>query len=180
MNQSPKQSLHHEILSTIRQAFPDAEIVYKVGNHEERWERYLRVKAPEIIGLEILNFAEIIKADSVGMTVVSDKRIVKIGKLNCIHGHEFGNTFASPVNPARGLYLKGKETSIGAHYHQTSSHSEKSMTDDITVCWSVGCLCDMRPDYRPINKWNHGLAVVTSDGEQFHVENRRVINGKVY
>jgi predicted phosphodiesterase len=177
----------YEMLATIRDVFGDSmRIVAKVGNHEERLERYMKVKAPELLDVEVLKIDTLFNRGGrhdntdLGITVVGDKRIVKIGNLNCIHGHEFGQTMFSPVNPARGLYLRGKETALCAHYHQTSEHSETTMTGDATVCWSVGCLSDMHPDYRPINKWNHGFALVRRDGNDFYVKNRKIIDGKVY
>lgn len=48
--------------------------------------------------------------------------------------------------------------------------------------WSLGCLCDLRPDYRPFafTKWNHGAAVVNvSENGNFHVDAFTIINGKV-
>jgi hypothetical protein len=49
-----------------------------------------------------------------------------------------------------------------------------------TVCFSTGCLCDLRPAYAVLNKWNHGGAIVTvHDGGEFDVENFRIASGKV-
>ena len=49
-----------------------------------------------------------------------------------------------------------------------------------TVCFSTGCLCDMRPAYAVLNKWNHGFAVVVvRDGGEFDVSNLRIQSGKV-
>ena len=47
--------------------------------------------------------------------------------------------------------------------------------------WSTGCLCDLHPDYRPLNNWNHGFAIVevAKDGT-FQVQNKTVINGTIY
>lgn len=169
----------HSILETIRQQFPKARIIYKLGNHEERYERYMRVKAPELLGYEAFEFAQIIKADKFDLEMVGDKRIIKIGRLHCVHGHEFWKGATNPVNPARGLYLRGKEIAVCAHYHQTSNHTEKSMSEYVVSCWSIGALCDMHPDYSPINKWNHGFAIVERDSE-FQLDNYKIINGRVY
>ena len=37
-----------EMLLRIREVFPDQAIFFMVGNHEERLEKYMRVKAPEL------------------------------------------------------------------------------------------------------------------------------------
>lgn len=177
---------NYTILSSIREKYGTIPITAKVGNHEERHERYLKVKAPELLDFEVLNISRIINRGhndenkDLGIKCVGDKRIAKIGHLNCIHGHEFGRSITSPVNTARGLYNKGKETAMCAHHHQTSEHTETSLTGETTVCWSVGCLCDLRPDYLPINRWNHGFAIVERSGDDFHVENKKIIGGRVY
>jgi hypothetical protein len=49
-----------------------------------------------------------------------------------------------------------------------------------TVCFSTGCLCDMRPAYAVLNKWNHGFAIVHVHADRsFDVSNMRITSGKV-
>ena len=49
-----------------------------------------------------------------------------------------------------------------------------------TVCFSTGCLCDLRPAYAVLNKWNHGAALVdVHAGGEFDVQNFRIADGKV-
>lgn len=168
-------------LDVICKQFPNAQKVYKIGNHEERLERYLKVKAPELFDCELLDFEAIITAKDFGIDVVKDKRLCRIGDfLYAIHGHEFGVSFFNPVNPARGLFLRGKANAICAHYHQTSQHTEPSMDGKLVSCYSIGCLSDLHPEYRPLNKWNHGFAIVENDGGQFTVHNKKIIKGKIY
>lgn len=166
------------ILEVIRKYFPNAQIVYKLGNHEERYERYMRVKAPELLGFEVFEFGNIIDAKNYEIDLIGEKRILKVGYLNCIHGHEFWKGVTNPVNPARGLFLRGKEIACCAHYHQSSQHTEKTLLDAIISCWSIGCLCDLHPEYMPINKWNHGFAFI-ENSDSFKFENLKIINGKV-
>jgi len=171
----------YSILTTIREAFPDHQIIWKIGNHEERYVSYMEVKAPEMLGVKQFEFRNIFSLDHFNIQSITDKRIMKIGRLNVIHGHEFGKGFSSSVNPARGLYLKGKENAICGHLHRTSNHSENSMNDSFTGCWSIGCLCDLHPRYLPINAWNWGFGVVEKFCEkEFQVHNKKILNGKVY
>lgn len=171
-----RQSLEH-----LRGKFPDARIIYKIGNHEERWERYLTVKAPELLGMKEFELTHVLHLDELRIEVVTDKRPIKLGGLFVIHGHEFKFGITSPVNPARGFYMRAKETCIGSHLHQTSSHSEKSLSGEVISTWSTGCLCDLHPDYAPLNKWNLGFAFVRTDGlGGFQMDNRKIIDGKVY
>jgi hypothetical protein len=170
-----------DFLATLREHFPDQEIIFKLGNHEERWERFLSVKAPELLGVADFEIEKILRFDNHGIVGVRDMRPIRMGHLNVIHGHEFRWGIQSPVNPARGFYLRGKECCIGGHLHQSSSHTEKSMTDKVVQCWSTGCLCDMKPDYARFNKWNHGFATVETDADgMFEVQNWKIVNDRLY
>jgi len=161
----------------LKELKKDFSIVFKTGNHSERYEKFLIQKAPELFDIEVLAFENIIAVP--GIEYVKNKRIIKAGKLNITHGHEFGESIFSPVNPARGLYLRAKASVIAGHHHQTSEHTEADMNGKVTGAWSIGCLCDLNPHYRPLNKWNHGFAVVDHDGDEFEVSNHKIINGKI-
>lgn len=167
-----------EFMDVIKKTF-DAKIYFKIGNHEERYFHFLWMKAHEIAGVEEFELENIIKARAEGIEIIKDKRIVKAGDLNVIHGHEFGGSVFSPVNIARGLFLRGKVSALQGHNHQTSSHTESNMNGEIMTTWSVGCLCELHPAYLPINKWNHGFSLVNIDGANFEVENKRIYKGKV-
>lgn len=168
-----------QFIDVLRDSF-DAKIIFKVGNHEERYEHFLMQKAGELHGVEEFRLENIIRSRAGNVDYVANKRIIKAGELNILHGHEFGTGFFSPVNVARGLFLRGKVSAIQGHNHQTSEHTETDMNGKTTTTWSTGCLSDLRPDYLPINKWNHGFAYIETDGHEFDVENLRIINGKVY
>lgn len=167
-----------EFMDIIKKTF-DAKIYFKIGNHEERYFHFLWMKAHEIVGVEEFELENIIKARAEGIEIIKDKRIIKAGDLNIVHGHEFGGSVFSPVNIARGLFLRGKVSAMQGHNHQTSEHSESNMNGEITTTWSLGCLCELHPAYLPINKWNHGFALVDIDGQNFDVRNKRIHKGKI-
>jgi predicted phosphodiesterase len=156
-------------------------IYYKLGNHEERYENYLYQKAGELVGVEEFELANILKVRAKGIDVISDKRIIRANELNIIHGHEFSTGFFSPVNVARGLYLRGKTNAIQGHNHQTSSHTESDLNGRIVTTWSTGCMCELHPTYMPINKWNLGFAIVDLDSNKndFLVRNKTIYRGRV-
>jgi predicted phosphodiesterase len=170
-----------QIFGIIRGEFPDAKMILKKGNHEARYDRYMRVKAPELLSVKDFRFREIIDAKSFDIDVVDDKSILTVADLHIVHGHEFGRTIFSPVNPARGLWLRAKAHCICGHFHQPSYHPEKNIAGKVAGCWSVGCLCDMHPDYSPLNKWSHGCAVIYRTGtKNFRVKNKTIIDGELY
>jgi len=166
-----------DFITILKKTF-DAKIYFKIGNHEERYEHYLWMKAGELSGIDDFELGNIIKARAEGIEIISDKRIMKAGELNIIHGHEYFGSF-SPVNIARGLFTKGKVSAMQGHNHQTSEHTEADMNGKITTTWSVGCLSELHPMYMPLNKWNHGFAFIEIDGDDFQVQNKRIYKGKV-
>jgi hypothetical protein len=153
-------------------------ITYKLGNHEERLERYLIQKAPALYGWEILSWSNLIGMPEI--TIIDNKRVIKAGKLSIVHGHEFGRQQVfNPVNPARGYFMRAKASVLGGDKHQTSEHIESDINGKIIGAWSTGCLCDLHPKYLPINRWNLGAAIVEHDGDQYEVDNFKIINGKI-
>lgn len=168
-------------LRGLRQRFKRARIIYKLGNHEERWQAYMRMKCSELLGIKAFNWDEIFELKKYQIELVEQKRPIRLGPLNVIHGHEYRFAIAGPVNPARGFYLKAKTHVLGGHLHHTSQHSEKNLEGKVVSAWSTGCLCELHPEYAPLNNWSHGFAFVstTKDGA-FHVDNLRIVDGKAY
>jgi hypothetical protein len=196
-------------LDDLIKMFPKVELIMKLANHEERYERFISAKTPEFIGFHVLSWKHLInlrfdsckKCEGTGLInarecpdcergllatnvsrgihLVRNKRIIKAGKLNIVHAHEF-NGGSSPVNAARAFYNKAKTNVIGGHLHQVSEHSEPDMDGKVTGAWSTGCLCDLHPNYAPINRWQHGFAWVEVDNDgDFEVHNQKIINGKI-
>ena len=166
-----------QFLSHLRFRFPKARIVFKIGNHEDRWERYLYHKAPELIGVANFEMYYVLEFSKYGVELVKSMQKVKAGKhLTILHGHEVRNT---GVYPARTLLQRTHVCSIAGHNHRTSTYSEKTADQKIIGSWTTGCLCDMQPDYMPINQWNHGFAILELNGNDFTVHNKRILNGVI-
>ena len=168
-----------DFLKQLQETF-NCPIYFKIGNHEARWEHYLMLKAPELLGVDDFKLEQILRLREFGATLIKDKQISYAGKLPILHGHEWYGGFAPPVNPARGLFLKAKESAIVGHHHRTSEHTEKTLSGDVTTTWSTGCLCGLEPEYAPYNNYNYGFAhiKVQKDGN-YHVKNIRIINYKI-
>ena len=65
--------------------------------------------------------------------------------------------------------------------HRSSDHTEKTGLDKVISTHSIGCMCDLHPDYARINNWNTGFGIVTKDDDgKYEFENHKIINGKVY
>jgi len=169
-----------DFLDFLENELPGTRKVWKPGNHEFRLPRYYQAKAPELIGLPMLAFDTVLGLESRGIEFLDYFQIVMAGKLPVLHGHEF--RISRTVNPARGLFLKAKTWAMCGHCHSTSEHPAKDLKGTLLTTWSVGCLCDLSPDYNPFgNDWNWGFALVNVEKNgDFSVENRRILpNGKV-
>jgi len=166
-----------EFLEWLRSEFPGIPIAYKAGNHEERWTHWLWQHAAEISDDPRMSLVAWLDLNTHGIEWVEDQRPVMLGKLPVLHGHELPKGMAAPVNVARGAFLRTLSTVLVGHSHRTSNHAEADMWHRETGCWSTGCLCDLRPDYARINRWNHGFAVATvHKGGAFDVHNYRVMS----
>ena len=171
-----------QFLFWLRKCFPKARILYKIGNHEDRMERFLVKNAPVFLGVPEFEVAEILKFSNMGIELVKSLQLTRFGKLPVYHGHELPQGMSSPVNPARGLWMRVQETCVAGHWHRVSEHTEKTgISDKISSCWSLGCLCDMKPDYASVNRWSAGFATVEVDKSgEFEFHNKKIIQGGVF
>lgn len=170
-----------DFFTILQKTFPKAKIYYKLGNHEERYQHFLMEKAGELIGVQEFELENIIKARAEGIEVIGDKRPIRMNNLWGLHGHEYPGGISAPVNPARGLFLRAKLSCFQGHNHQTSEHTEPTLSGSMVTTFSIGCLSELHPAYMPLNKWNHGFGFVElgSDGESFEFRNKRIYKGKL-
>lgn len=189
-----KRKIGHEInigiqlLNTLQKELK-CKIIYLFGNHCQRLQHFLWQKWGEIEQLadleeiQEITLENIVKrrAPNLDIEFVGEKRIIKANDLNIVHGHEFASSIMSPVNIARGLYLRAKANTICGHHHRSSEHTEMNITGKIVTTWSVGALCELHPEYMPINSWNNGFCIIDvgADGESFKVHNKRIYKGAV-
>lgn len=179
MHQEYKQV--QAILTDVRRVFKKQSIIYMEGNHEYRLKRYMLSKAKELRGLPGTDLESLLELSKLDIQLVQDKRRVTLGKLNVFHGHEFPN-IGSGINPARTLFTKVKNHAVIGHCHRKSEHSEQVIGGSSIACWSVGCACNLSPDYFPYNNWVWGFAIVEVDSSGHYTMHNKYISrdGKVY
>lgn len=162
-----------EILKALAPKF--ANRYYKVGNHDERWDIFLFQRADDLIEFDEFSLSSVLKLDELGYKYVESKQWSTFSEFALLHGHEFARGIASPVNPARGVYLRLASTAAVGHFHRTSQHTDThAISKQTTATWSIGCLCDLSPDYMPLNKWNLGFSTIEHDGKSFQFENYQI------
>jgi predicted phosphodiesterase len=183
-----KRSVKHEFdtakafLVSLRATFPDAHIYWLKGNHCMRYEHWLMTKAHEIFDDEYYHLENRLRLNEERIHIIDDKALVKAGKLAITHGHHIMRGFFSPVNSARGAWMKSKQSVIISHVHKVSSHMENNLDGQTFGTWSTGCLCELRPDYSPlVANYQSGFAHITTDASgDFSVRNWHIIDGKLH
>jgi len=169
-------------LRVLRQVFPTAEIYWIKGNHDQRYEKYLFQKASEIWDDPYFKLEERLRLNEERVHLVDDKILVKAGKLAITHGHHIFKGIFTPVSPARGAYMKAKQSVIVGHLHRPSHHPESDMEGNINAAWSTGCMCQLKMDYSPlISNSLHGFAhIILEKNGDFTVRNFSIIKGKLH
>lgn len=159
--------------------------IYVSGNHEFRFDRYIKTKAPDLFGLT--SCEEILGLEERGWQWVPYHDYVRIGKLMVTH-----DTGACGMNAHRRSLASagsGKSAVIG-HTHRMSYEVKHNSDGSMVTAAMFGWLGDAKQiDYTHktrTNDWVHGvgLGYKFSDGTVIlqpvpFFRNRAVVNGKV-
>jgi predicted phosphodiesterase len=168
------------LVDAVSTAFPKANVWAKMGNHENRFDRYMTARAPELLGVPAFSLERVLSDAGMNVNHVDDWRVSRFGKLFVVHGHEIGRG-GGGGHPARWLHMRTQHSSVCGHFHRTSEFTSKDINGKIQTSWSLGCLCDLSPDYMQHNQWNHGFAFVdVRKTGTFHFQNLRIVDGVVY
>lgn len=170
-----------------RQVMPYAKMVYVMGNHEERLQRYMTENAPELEGL--LNFRTFAGLDEINVTLVEPygagyewpergkhKVLITHGELIRV------NTAAANMEVEGGSGITG-------HTHRLSSHYRTNRTG-AHAWYEGGCLCRIDgvvPPARPgVQNWQQGFIVGYATERMWNVYQVSITNhqfvwgGKLY
>lgn len=193
------------LFGRIRAAAPDAEIHWLAGNHEERLQNYVMDNATAAFGLRtgnapeswpVLSVPNLCRLVDVGVTYHpgyprSDIWITP--NLKVIHG----NRVKSKGSTAH-LYLNESKVSvIYGHIHRIErAHRTREDYEGMAeiMAASPGCLAKksgavpstnqgLDLDGRPltgVEDWQQGLAIVTSEGDQWDYEQVRIDEGRAW
>lgn len=146
-------------LFLLRKRFSRAKIVFKEGNHEERYTAYMMRKAPEMLGIDVFRFENVLDLDALEIDLVDEKRMIALGNLSIFHGHEW--RAVSAMHPAQWLFKKAKVPALCGHWHREDTYAENRANGEGEIrAWATGCLGDLNPRWRPYNDWTHGFATV--------------------
>jgi predicted phosphodiesterase len=182
-----KRSVGYEIataktfLEGLRAMFPKALIVFKEGNHDTRYQKWIMQKAPELLDIDGTSLSELLGLIPLRITHIHDKQIIYAGKMAILHGHEIGLT-SGGVNPARSVRLKLNKSAIVNHFHRETKDMGKNLGEQPYSCYSNGCLCDLHPEYMGVHTlWTHGFTILDIDKHgNYKVQQKSIIDGVIY
>jgi len=163
-----------EVLASIRDANPMAEITLLSGNHEFRlrkWLFHLLMDTPKldtILGLAGIELDDILfqmlGLSDVGVRLVDldpemarfTDNFVRIGRVHIGHWdrvNKFGGYTAKNLVADKGVDI------IQGHTHRVGSHFRRTLAG-LVEAHEIGCLCDLKPHYTSEKDWTHGFGVV--------------------
>jgi len=163
-------------LQKIRDLFPLIPIYYKMGNHENRWQRYLNEQAEEFAQLHEMQFEQFFRLDKLAMTFVPDWQGIEVGNLLVAHGHEL---MAGGMNPSQSTFNKTFCNTLIGHVHRTTNTIKKTGFKEYIHTHSTGCLTQLSPKYYPFAQHNHGFAMVHIENGITKVDNFVIKDGKI-
>lgn len=151
----------HSILKKFRKLLPTQEILYYLGNHDDRLSRYLARNAAQLASLEIE-----------GERVVSIPHLLGLGKLNIKYvekEHRNGVLYhhGELVRGKAGYTAQGNLEKFGVsvicgHVHRLAL-VYKNLYDRSIFGMETGCLCNRKPyPYygTMVKDWQLGLATI--------------------
>lgn len=142
-------------------------IYYKIGNHEERWEKSANKTIFALFKAGSIQWVLEQEFGIKNLTFVESKQFARWGDVHILHGHEVANGANSPIGIARSVGLKTYSDTIVGHSHVTNSFSFKRIDESFFRVYSQGCACALKTDYARVNRWNNGFieAEMFDDGD---------------
>lgn len=157
----------HDMASDVRNVLDNGEpIDVNPGNHEARYELYLRTDAKKLSGLKMLELQKVLELDRFGATM-HQKCGFMFGTERVYHGEAVRQ---HPAESAKHEMMKWGTGGTSGHVHRLAVYPRTTSAGD--SMWSEsGCLCDLNAEYmtqRP--NWQHGFVILFrySDGTVHH------------
>lgn len=181
-----ERELTENALDIITKAFPNARKTFIVGNHDLWLERHLCKLNPQLLKLPELSLASVLRLDEFGFEVVDNVKLLeagkpafKIGNLTHLHGHEL-RISPRAKHVAHLAWDRCADNVIFGHFHTDQTCIKRGIRQDAKGAWAIGTMGELSPEFRPINDWVNGFAIVEHfDGQFFSVYNKKIINHKV-
>lgn len=173
-----------DFLTLVRKNHPKAEIVYTIGNHECRLEKYLYDKAPALSSLPELSIERLLRLADFDIAYKDTTDQFMLGSIQVHHGSIVKKHSA---DSARAHMLQDGASTLIGHVHKLGVVYQTNL-QGTTVAAENGHLSRPDPDYAGrCPNWQQGFTEVHFDKSghtmvrQHHVlKGRLVVDGVVY
>lgn len=146
------------------------------GNHDIRYELYLRDDAKKLSGLKLLALPKVLKIEEYGATL-HEKKGFMFGNIRVYHGESVRQHAAESAKHEMMAWGTG---GTSGHVHRLAKFMKT--TNAGTMIWTEsGCLCLLDAEYMTRDpNWQHGCVLLFrySDGT-VHQELVRILDGRV-
>ena len=163
----PKMKEEFEMFAKWVTSLKCKRIYYKMGNHEERWEKSANKTTFALFKAASLPWILENEFGVKNLTFIESKQFTQWGKVYILHGHECQSGANSPIGIARSVGLKTYMDTIVGHSHVTNSFPFKRVDESFFRVYAAGCACSLRSEYARVNRWNNGFieAEMYDDGD---------------
>ncbi len=183
-SKNPKQKdvgeqicMGHKFLSDLRNRFPQAKIIYKQGNHEQRLRRQIwQSKYGSALGENFLPQRLKLKQ----LCIDYEAQPFQIGNLWFLHGHQLNGGRSMAEHVVNMIFRAVNDNFIVGHFHRCQQNFFRRISGETFCGYAVGHLAK-RMDYAIINKWVQSFAIVTFDCHgDFRVASHKILNGVIH
>ncbi|KKK51173.1 hypothetical protein LCGC14_3117630, partial [marine sediment metagenome] len=172
-----------DMFNRHKRILPNTRKYLTLGNHEDRWQKFLWTEASALSSLNCLTFEELFHLKDYAIKpipyecglMINGVFLVLHGDLASIHS---GYT-------AKRMFEKHGGSGIVGHCHRGGSFYKRDRFG-IWGWWENFCLCSLDPDWIRNPNWVHGFSLVHFHGKRFWVEQIPIIGkacmygGKLY
>lgn len=148
-------------IKELQEVSPSSEFVWLLGNHEERIEKYLARKAPELACLKGLRLTSLVPVSDV--CIIEYGRGWKAGPLTFVHGaivRKVAGMSAKSVSEAEGCSI------VMGHTHRMGMVLQRR-GPEVVHSYEGGCLCNLRQSYlKQSSNWQNGVSVFVVEGKE--------------
>lgn len=162
----------YDLMGQVRAAAPRARIFFTEGNHEDRLQRYLLTRAPELYCLRSMTVPQLLRLSDFN---ISYENKVNIDGVMFTHGHivrKYSGYTAKAMAEEYGTVIFG-------HTHRLGIYYKRDGRGEVTAVEN-GCLCELSPEYiTGVANWQQGFTVITTDRDQpAQFEQAKITDGK--
>jgi len=165
-----------KFLSTIRDAAPDAKIIYVPGNHEFRIAHYIRSNAPAAEGISD-SLDQVLTLGEFDIELRDTEFRESYIKFDDFYIGHWDRATKNSGYTAKNLMGDMGVSFIQAHVHRVAIHC-KTLMDRELIGIENGCLCQLDPHFKLKTDWQHGFSVITKIGSKYFPQVINITNGE--